>query len=103
MEATDGQIPIGNRRKNKIPNHLRRDTTKKEMDGYTKRVLSIPDDEPFDETYYTLRLYMFFQREPIIRALKKRDANLTKKGNPGKFVFPCTAARHVYQNAMCDK
>ena len=35
-------------------------------------------------------------------ALKKRDAKLKKKSDPGKFVVMCTVAGHVYQNALCD-
>lgn len=83
------------------------------MDGFIKRVLSIPEDELFDEAYYTYCLYMFFKEsreseEDIkrmfnhIRELKKRDAKLTKKGDPEKFVVPRTVAGHVYQNALYD-
>ncbi|KAF2587762.1 hypothetical protein F2Q70_00038934 [Brassica cretica] len=37
-EAGTGHIPIGKRKKNKIPKHLRREVTEKEIDGFTRRV-----------------------------------------------------------------
>ena len=61
-EAATRQVPIGKRRKNKIPKHLGWEATKKEMDGFTKIVLKIPDDVPFDEAYYTHNLWIFFRK-----------------------------------------
>ncbi|KAF2572361.1 hypothetical protein F2Q70_00003607 [Brassica cretica] len=31
------------------------------MDSFTKRILRIPTDKPFEEAYFTLRLWMFFR------------------------------------------
>ncbi|KAF2563660.1 hypothetical protein F2Q70_00014702 [Brassica cretica] len=49
------------KRKEKIPKNLKREANEKEMDGFTKRVLRIPVEKPFDEVYYTYRLWMFFR------------------------------------------
>ncbi|KAF2544908.1 hypothetical protein F2Q70_00021781 [Brassica cretica] len=47
--------------KEKVPKHLKRGVNKKEMDSFTKRVLRIPLDKPFEEAYFTHRLWMFFR------------------------------------------
>ncbi|KAF2606474.1 hypothetical protein F2Q68_00044253 [Brassica cretica] len=39
------------KRKEKIPKNLKREANEKEMDGFTKRVLRIPVEKPFDESY----------------------------------------------------
>ncbi|KAG5384661.1 hypothetical protein IGI04_036131 [Brassica rapa subsp. trilocularis] len=49
------------KRKEKIPINLKREANDKEMDGFTKRVLRIPIEKPFDEAYFTHRLWMFFR------------------------------------------
>ena len=38
------------RRNEKIPKHLKRGANDKEMDSFTKRILRIPMDKPFEET-----------------------------------------------------
>ncbi|KAF3511062.1 hypothetical protein F2Q69_00006506 [Brassica cretica] len=50
-EATEGRRL--RKRKEKIPKNLKREANEKEMDGFTKRVLKIPVEKPFDEVYYT--------------------------------------------------
>lgn len=82
------------------------------MDDLTKRVLSIPKDEPFDEDcYYYYRIWMLFreskEREHDIervfhqlRGKKKKVINLKKKGELGKFVVPCIVASHSNPNAL---
>ncbi|KAF3544626.1 hypothetical protein DY000_02007871 [Brassica cretica] len=37
----------------KVPKHLKRGTNDKEMDSFTKRILRIPMDKPFEEAYFT--------------------------------------------------
>ncbi|WZZ45092.1 hypothetical protein YC2023_041351 [Brassica napus] len=92
-EATEGRVL--RKRKEKIPKHL-----KKEMDGFTKRVLRIPVEKHFDEVYYTHRLWMFFKEtkeieEDIrrmfhyIREMMKLRITLKKKSDLGKFAIPC--------------
>ena len=49
------------KRKEKIPKNLKREANEKEMDGFTKRVLRILVEKPFDEVYFTHRLWMFFR------------------------------------------
>ncbi|KAG5375844.1 hypothetical protein IGI04_040440 [Brassica rapa subsp. trilocularis] len=49
------------KRKEKIPKNLKREANDKEMDGFTKRVLRISIEKPFDEAYFTHRLWMFFR------------------------------------------
>ncbi|KAF2595462.1 hypothetical protein F2Q70_00043124 [Brassica cretica] len=88
------------KRKEKIPKNLKREANEKEMDGFTKRVLRIPVEKPFDEVYYTHRLWMFFREtketeEDIrrmfhhVRERMKLRITLKKKSDPGKFAIPC--------------
>ncbi|KAF2611200.1 hypothetical protein F2Q70_00011706 [Brassica cretica] len=58
-EATEGRRL--RKRKEKIPKNLKREANEKEMDGFTKRVVRIPVEKPFDEVYFTHRLWMFFR------------------------------------------
>ena len=37
------------KRKKKVPKHLKRGVNDKEMDSFTKRILMIPMDNPFEE------------------------------------------------------
>ncbi|KAF3581272.1 hypothetical protein DY000_02030862 [Brassica cretica] len=55
-ESTEGRRL--RKRKEKIPKNLKREANEKEMDGFTKRVLRIPVEKPFDKVYYTLQLWM---------------------------------------------
>ncbi|KAF3595639.1 hypothetical protein DY000_02021821 [Brassica cretica] len=87
------------KRKEKIPKYLKREANEKEMDGFTKRVLRIPVEKPFDEVYFTHRLWMFFREtketeEDIrrmfhhVREMMKLRITLEKKSDPGKFAIP---------------
>ncbi|KAF3592735.1 hypothetical protein DY000_02021631 [Brassica cretica] len=78
----------------------RRLRKRKEMDGFTKRVLRISVEKPFDEVYFTHRLWMFFREtketeEDIwrmfhhVRERMKLRITLKKKSDPGKFAIPC--------------
>ena len=49
------------RRKEKVPKHRKRGVNEKEMDSFTKRVPRIPLDKPFEESYFTHKLWMFFR------------------------------------------
>ncbi|KAG5397577.1 hypothetical protein IGI04_019391 [Brassica rapa subsp. trilocularis] len=53
------------KRKEKIPKKLKREANEKEMDGFTKRILRIPIEKPFDEAYFTHRLWMFFRETKV--------------------------------------
>ncbi|KAF3568993.1 hypothetical protein DY000_02016072 [Brassica cretica] len=53
-EATEGRRL--RKRKEKTPKNLKRESNEKEMDGFTKRVLRIPVEKPFDEVYFTHRI-----------------------------------------------
>ncbi|KAG5393505.1 hypothetical protein IGI04_023468 [Brassica rapa subsp. trilocularis] len=88
------------KRKEKIPKNLKREANDKEMDGFTKRVLRIPIEKPFDEAYFTHRLWMFFRATKVteedirrmfhqVREKMKHLITLTKKSDPGKFAIPC--------------
>ncbi|KAF3566954.1 hypothetical protein DY000_02014522 [Brassica cretica] len=96
-EATEGRRL--RKRKEKIPKNLKREANEKEMDGFTKRVLRIPVEKPFDEVYFTHRLWMFFREtketeEDIrrmfhhVREMMKLRITLKKKSDPGKFAIP---------------
>ena len=101
------------KKKIKVPKYLRRQTTCKKMDNSTKRVLRIPEDEPFYEVYYTYRLLMFFierreKKEDIkgmfhqFRDKMMRRITLTKISDTEKFVVLCMVEGHSYLNAICN-
>ncbi|KAG5393369.1 hypothetical protein IGI04_023332 [Brassica rapa subsp. trilocularis] len=110
-EATEGRRL--RKRNEKIPKNLKRKTNEKEMDGFTKRVLRIPVEKPFDEVYFTYRLWMFFREtketeEDIrrmfhhVRKMMKLRITLKKKSNPGKFAIPCVVKGIEFPHALCD-
>ncbi|KAF3485245.1 hypothetical protein F2Q69_00053823 [Brassica cretica] len=110
-EATEGRR--SRKRKEKIPKNLKREANEKEMDGFTKRVLRIPVEKPFDEVYFTHRLWMFFREtketeEDIrrmfhhVRERMKLRITLKKKSDPGKFAIPCVVKGIEFPHALCD-
>ncbi|KAF3518740.1 hypothetical protein DY000_02060440 [Brassica cretica] len=110
-EATEGRRL--RKRKEKIPKNLKREANEKEMDGFTKRVLRIPVEKPFDEFYFTHRLWMFFREtkeieEDIrrmfhhVREMMKLRITLKKKSDPGKFAIPCVVKGIEFPHALCD-
>ena len=101
------------KRKEKIPKNLKREANDKEMDGFTKRVLRIPIEKPFDEAYFTHRLWMFFRETKVteedirrmfhqVREKMKHRITLTKKSDPGKFAIPCVVKGVEFPHSMCD-
>ncbi|WZZ60324.1 hypothetical protein YC2023_060431 [Brassica napus] len=83
------------------------------MDGFTKRVLRIPIEKPFDEAYFTHRLWMFFRETKVteedirkmfhqFREKMKHRITLTKKSDPGKFAIPCVVKGVEFPHSMCD-
>ncbi|KAF3584544.1 hypothetical protein F2Q69_00030001 [Brassica cretica] len=99
--------------KEKIPKNLKREANEKEMDGFTKRVLRIPVEKPFDEVYFTHRLWMFFREtkkteEDIrrvfhhVRERMKLRITLKKKSDPRKFAIPCVVKGIEFPHALCD-
>ena len=84
------------KRKEKVAKHLKRGANEKEMECFQKRVLRIPLEKPFEEAYFTHRLWMFFrgtkETEEDIRRMfyEARDGmknmiTVKKKSDPGKF------------------
>ena len=58
------KAPMGRtlrKRKRKVAKHLKRETNEKEMESFQKRVFRIPLEKPFEEAYFTPRLWMFFR------------------------------------------
>ncbi|KAF2619388.1 hypothetical protein F2Q68_00039123 [Brassica cretica] len=106
-DATDvmemDKVPMGRtlrKRKEKFSKHLKRGVNEKEMENFLKRVLRIPLEKPFEEAYFTHRLWMFFRetketQEDIrrmfheVREKMKNMITLKKKSDPGKFAIPC--------------
>nr|VDD50836.1 unnamed protein product [Brassica oleracea] len=83
------------------------------MDSFIKRVLRIPLDKPFEEAYFTHRLWMFFREtketeQDIHRIFKqirekmKQRITLKKKSDPGKFAVPCLWKGIEFACALCD-
>ncbi|KAG5388812.1 hypothetical protein IGI04_030353 [Brassica rapa subsp. trilocularis] len=93
------------KRKEKIPKNLKREAKDKEMDGFTKRILRIPIGKPFDEAYFTHRLWMFFRETKVteedirrmfhqVKEKMRHMITLSKKSNPGKFAIPCVVKEY---------
>ncbi|KAF2573679.1 hypothetical protein F2Q70_00002167 [Brassica cretica] len=49
------------RRKEKLAKHLKRGANEKEKENFQKRVFRIPLHKPFEEAYYSHRLWIFFR------------------------------------------
>ncbi|KAF3530609.1 hypothetical protein DY000_02040832 [Brassica cretica] len=73
----------------------------------------IPQDKPFDEAYYTHRLWMFFRetreteediRRMLCEAREKMRMKITlkNKSDPGQFAIPCTVKGIEFPHALCD-
>ena len=101
------------KRKEKVPKHLKRGANDKGMESFTKRILRISLDKPFEEAYFTHRLWMFFRetketKEDIrrmfhqVREKMRQRITLKKKSDPGKFVVPCLMGGIDYPSALCD-
>ncbi|KAF3580122.1 hypothetical protein DY000_02031073 [Brassica cretica] len=112
----EDKVPIGRtlrRRKEKVAKHLKRGANDKEKESFWKRVFRIPIDKPFEDAYYTHRLWMFFretrEKEEDIRrmfceATEKMRMRITlkKKSDPGQFAIPCTVKGIEFPHALCD-
>ncbi|KAF3594862.1 hypothetical protein DY000_02021617 [Brassica cretica] len=100
----EDRVPTGRtlrRGKEKVAKHLKRGANDKEKESFRKRVFRIPINRPFEDAYYTHRLWMFFRetrdKEEDIRRMfcEARDKmrmmiTLKKKSDPGQFAIPCT-------------
>ncbi|KAF3566218.1 hypothetical protein DY000_02014954 [Brassica cretica] len=98
------KAPMGRtlrKRKGKVAKHLKRAANEKEMESFQKRVFRIPLEKPFEEAYFTHRLWMLFRvtRETEedskrmfceARDKIKNRITLKKKSDLGKFAVPCT-------------
>ncbi|KAF2594748.1 hypothetical protein F2Q70_00043119 [Brassica cretica] len=97
------RVPMGRtlrKRKEKVSKHLKRGANEKERESFQKRVIMIPLEKPFEETYFTHILWMFFRetretKEDIRRMfcearekMKKRITLKKKKSDPGQFAIP---------------
>ncbi|KAF3500447.1 hypothetical protein F2Q69_00042289 [Brassica cretica] len=87
------------RRKEKVAKHLKRGANEKEKENFQKRIFRIPLLKPFEEAYYSHRLWMFFRetikKEEDIRRMfcearekMKGRTTLKKKSDPGQFAIP---------------
>ncbi|KAF2571871.1 hypothetical protein F2Q70_00002806 [Brassica cretica] len=101
------------RRKEKVAKLLKGGANEKEKENFQKRVFRIPLHKPFDEDYYTHRLWMFFretiEKEEDIRRMfyearekMKRRITLKKKSDPWQFAIPCTVQGIEFSHALCD-
>ncbi|KAF3570390.1 hypothetical protein F2Q69_00059562 [Brassica cretica] len=99
--------------KENVPKHLKRGVNEKEIDSLTKRVLRIPLEKPFEEAYFTHRLWMFFRETKEteqdihsifnqIREKMTQRITLKKKSDPGKFEVPCFVKGIEFPCALCD-
>ncbi|KAF2576426.1 hypothetical protein F2Q70_00003907 [Brassica cretica] len=109
-------VPTGRtlrRRKEKVAKHLKRGANEKEKESFRKRVFKIPLDKPFDEAYFTHKLWMFFREtretEEDIRRMfcearehMRKRVTLKKKSDPGQFAIPCMVKGIEFSHALCD-
>ncbi|KAF3605749.1 hypothetical protein DY000_02049355 [Brassica cretica] len=83
------------------------------MESFLKRVLRISLEKPFEEAYFTHRLWMFFKEtketeEDIrrmfhqVREKMKNGITLKKKTDPWKFAIPCLVKGTEFPYALCD-
>ncbi|KAF3528611.1 hypothetical protein DY000_02039747 [Brassica cretica] len=91
------RVPMGRtlrKRKEKVAKHLKRGANEKERESFQKRVFRIPVEKPFEEAYFTNRLWMFFRetretevdiRRMFVEAREKMKKRITlkKKNDPG--------------------
>ncbi|KAF3560475.1 hypothetical protein F2Q69_00013423 [Brassica cretica] len=108
------KAPMGRtlrKRNGKVP--LEGEANEKEMESFQKRVFRIPFEKPFEETYFTNRLWMFFRetreteediRRMFCEAKEKMKSRITlkKKSDPEKFAVPCTVKGIEFPHALCD-
>ena len=101
------------KRKEKVTKHLKRGANEKERESFQKRVFRIPLEKPFEEAYFTHRLWMFFREtretEEDIRRMfcearekMKKRITLKKKNDHGHFAIPCTVKGIEFVHALCD-
>ncbi|KAF2576235.1 hypothetical protein F2Q70_00003799 [Brassica cretica] len=102
------------KRKEKVAKNLKRRANEKEMESFRKRVFRIPLEKPFEEAYFTHRLWMFFREtketEEDIRRMfyegrekMKNRITLKKTSDPWKYAIPCTVKGIEFPHALCDK
>ncbi|KAF2563758.1 hypothetical protein F2Q70_00016907 [Brassica cretica] len=110
------KAPMGRtlrKRKGKVAKHLKIAANEKEMKSFQKRVFRIPLEKPFEEAYFTHRLWMFFRetreteediRRMFCEARDKMKSRITmkKKSDPRKFAIPCTVKGIEFPHALCD-
>ncbi|KAF3487329.1 hypothetical protein F2Q69_00054327 [Brassica cretica] len=110
------RVPMGRtlrKKKEKVAKHLKRRANEKERESFQKRVFRIPLEKPFEEAYYTPRLWMLFREtreteENIwrmfyeVREKMKKMITLKKKSDPRQFAIPCTVKGIEFPHAMCD-
>ena len=83
------------RRKEKVAKHLKRGANEKEKENFQKRVFRIPLHKPFEEAYYSHRLWMFF------RETKEKEENFRRMFY-GQFAIPCTVHGIEFPHALCN-
>ena len=80
---------------------------------FERELFRIPLNKPFEETYYTHRLWMFFretrEKEEDIRRMfyearekMRMRITLKKKSDPRQFAIPCTVKGIEFPHVLCD-
>ncbi|KAF2556593.1 hypothetical protein F2Q68_00015292 [Brassica cretica] len=101
------------KRKEKVETHLKRGANDKENESFRKRVFRIPLDKPFEEAYYTHRLWMFFretrEKEEDIKRMfcearekMRKRVIFKKKSDHRQFAKPCTVKGIEFPHALGD-
>ncbi|KAF3593643.1 hypothetical protein DY000_02023990 [Brassica cretica] len=103
------RVPMGRtlrKIKEKLAKHLKMGANEKEMESFHKRVFRIPLEKPFEDAYFTHRLWMFFREtretEEDIRRMFCEGREKMKKSDSGKFAISCTMKGIEFPHALCN-
>ncbi|KAF3555209.1 hypothetical protein F2Q69_00012609 [Brassica cretica] len=110
------RVPMGRtlkKRKEKVEMHLKWGANDKEKESFRKKVFRMPLEKPFEEVYYTHRLWMFFrqtrEKEEDIKRMfcearekMRKRVTLKKKSDPGQFAIPSTVKGIEFPHSLCD-
>ncbi|KAL0847168.1 hypothetical protein Bca101_020414 [Brassica carinata] len=67
------------KRKKKVPKHLKRGVNEKELASFRKRVLRIATEKPFEEAYFSHRLWMFFRETKETEKTSRGCSTMSEK------------------------
>ncbi|KAG5388416.1 hypothetical protein IGI04_029957 [Brassica rapa subsp. trilocularis] len=73
------------------------------MDGFTKIVLKIPDDVPFDEAYYTHNLWIFFRKRVEKQKRTSSELSIMSKAMADQLGLKIEPSKDLFTFVDCSK